>query len=163
MKNLAVTLISFITLFGIARAQDKLLIEPVNTVITNYLAVKNGLAAGDGKIAQAKAKELLNALNAVPAQSLKSDESALMSKLQYDSRHISEMEVVAHQREHFASLSDNLYALLKKLKVNTAVLYRQYCSMSKNYYLSDVQKDKDPYMGMDNCSKVKETLPVAKN
>jgi hypothetical protein len=87
---------------------------------------------------------------------------ALLPKLEFDSRHISEVNKIDHQREHFASLSNNLYTLVKKLKVNSTVLYRQYCTMTKRYFLSESDKGKDPYMGMANCSKVTETLPVAK-
>lgn len=75
---------------------------------------------------------------------------------------MSEVPHVGHQREHFASLSNNLYAFIKKLKLNQTILYRQYCSMDKQYYLSETDKGKDPYMDMTNCSKVIETLPVVK-
>jgi hypothetical protein len=67
---------------------------------------------------------------------------------------------VPHQREHFAGLSNNLYSILKEFKLNKTILYRQYCLMGKQYYLSEYDKGKDPYMGMNNCSRVAETLPA---
>ncbi len=145
-----------------ANAQDKALSVPVNTVIDNYLSLKNTLITGDGTAAEARAKTLLAAIGQVPKTKLSTEELALLPKLEYDSRHISEVNKIAHQREHFASLSNNLYILLKKLKVNTAVLYLQYCTMTKANFLSESEKGKDPYMGMAGCSKVKATLPAAR-
>ncbi|RKR80578.1 uncharacterized protein DUF3347 [Mucilaginibacter gracilis] len=136
--------------------------KSLNTVITNYMALKDALVGGDGTVAEAKAKTLLASIGELPKAGLSTDEAALLPKLEFDSRHISEVNKIAHQREHFASLSNNLYNLVKRLKVNNTVLYRQYCTMTKAYYLSETDKGKDPYMGMSNCSKVTETLPAAK-
>ena len=165
MKTLKITILSalaalFFTMNG--NAQDKALSGPVNTVITNYLALKNTLITGDGNAAEPKAKALLTSLGEISKAGLSTDQTALITKLEFDRRHISEVNKIAHQREHFASLSNNLYTLVKKLKVNNTVLYRQYCTMTKAYYLSETDKGKDPYMGMANCSKVTETLPAAK-
>lgn len=88
--------------------------------------------------------------------------NAYEPKLEFDSRHISEVSLVPHQREHFASLSNNLYNVLKEFKLNKTVLYRQYCVMDKQYYLSDAATGKDPYMAMEHCSRVAETLPASK-
>jgi len=146
-----------------ASAQNSALTKSVNIVIDNYLAVKNALTTGDGTLAAAKSKLLLASVNEIQKTGLSADQVALLGKLEYDSRHISEVPRVAHQREHFASLSNNLYAFIKKSKLNQTTLYRQYCTMDKQYYLSETDKGKDPYMGMTNCSKVVETLPAAKN
>jgi len=165
MKNLKNTTLSTLMVFLFivsAAAQTSTLTKPVNVVIDNYLALKNALITGDGNLAAAKGKLLLAAVDEVPKASLTSDQVTLLGKLEYDSRHISEVPHVAHQREHFASLSNNLYTLLKKLRLNQTTLYRQYCTMDKQYYLSESDKGKDPYMGMTNCSKVVETLPASK-
>jgi hypothetical protein len=146
-----------------AYSQNSALSNRVNAVIGNYLALKNALASGDGNLASAKGKLLLASVNEVPQAGLKPDQAALLSKLAYDSRHISEVAHVPHQREHFASLSGNLYTLIKKLKLNQATLYRQYCTMTRQYFLSESAGGRDPYMGMNNCSKVAETLPAAGN
>jgi hypothetical protein len=144
------------------KAQDSALIKPVNALIDNYLALKNALVIGNGDLAAAKGKLLLASVNEVPKAGLRSEEVALLAKLEYDSRHISEVPHVAHQREHFANLSNNLYTFLKDLKVNKITLYRQYCVMNKQFFLSESAGGKDPYMGMANCSKVKGTLPAVK-
>ena len=156
-------IVTIVTAFMLpAFAQTALISKPVNTVISNYLEVKNALANNDGDAASAKAKTLLASLNELPLKSLNASQNALVTKLAYDSRHISEVNRVAHQREHFASLSDNLYTLIKGLKLNQQVLYRQYCSMTKKYFLSESDKGKDPYMGMSNCSKVTEIITAIK-
>jgi len=82
----------------------------------------------------------------------------------FDARHISSVNAVDHQREHFASLSNNMYELLKALKSNTATLYEQYCPMKKAYWLSESQQIKNPYFGsqMPTCGKVTATLAPAK-
>ena len=164
MKTLKTTAILFaMTLLSVLTVQaQNAQTKPVNTVINNYLALKDALISGDGNIASTKAKSLLASIGEVPKTGLSTEEAALLPKLEFDSRHISEVNKIAHQREHFASLSNNLYTLVKKLKVNNTVLYRQYCTMNKAYYLSETDKGKDPYMGMANCSKVTETLPAAK-
>lgn len=164
MKTLKTTIALFaITLLSIATVKAQSLhTKPLNNVIAKYMVLKDALANGDGRVAEAKAKFLLAAISEIPKTGLSAEEAALLPKLEYDSRHISEVNKIAHQREHFVSLSNNLYTLIKKLKVNNIVLYRQYCTMTKAYYLSETSKDKDPYMGMSNCSKVTETLPAAK-
>lgn len=159
LKITSLSLLMAILCFVNVKAQNKGLNQSVNTVITDYLALKDALVASNGNTASAKAKVLLTALSDV--KGLNPDQSAIITKLQYDSRHISEVNKIAHQREHFASLSNNLYTLVKKLKVNQVTLYRQYCTMNKATFLSESDKGKDPYMGME-CSKVSETLAAVK-
>jgi hypothetical protein len=136
--------------------------KTVNAVIANYLALKDALVSNNGTAAGASAKTLLASIGEVPKKGLNADEAALLPQLESDSKYISEVDKVGQQREHFASLSNNLYTLVKQLRVNSTVLYRQYCTMTKNYYLSETDKGRDPYMGMANCSKVTETLPAIK-
>ena len=143
-------------------AQTNPLIKPINTIFDNYIGLKDALIIPDGKQASAAAKVLLTNLTALPATGLNTQQTALVEKLKFDSRHISEVNLVAHQREHFASLSNNLFILLKDLKLNQKTIYRQYCTMKQQYFLSTTADGKDPYMGMANCSKVKQTLPAVK-
>ena len=85
-------------------------------------------------------------------------------KLSFDSRHISETTAVDHQREHFASLSKNTYAVLKAFSANSQALYLQYCPMKKASWISDKPAIENPYYGkgMPDCGSVKETLKAAK-
>ena len=143
-------------------AQTNILAKPINTIIDNYVSLKDALIIPDGKQASAAAKVLLTNLTALPASGLNTQQTALVEKLKFDSRHISEVNLVAHQREHFASMSNNLFILLKDIKLNQKTIYRQYCTMKQQYFLSTTADGKDPYMGMANCSKVKQTLPAVK-
>ena len=145
---------------------------PANNIdkITNaYLGLKNALATGNGTAAQSKGKELLNALSTQPDKGLNADQQKLLNsyldKLKYDSRHISETNAVEHQREHFESLSKNLYDVLKGLKMNSSTIYEQYCPMKKAYWLSETPSIKNPYysdMEMNTCGKTTATLAPAK-
>ncbi|MFI5137435.1 MAG: DUF3347 domain-containing protein [Sphingobacteriales bacterium] len=141
----------------------------IDKITAAYLGVKNALAAGNGTAAEAKAKELLDALSADPAKGLKPDQQKLLKsyldKLKFDSRHISETNVIDHQREHFASLSKNLYEVLKGLKLNSTTIYMDYCPMKKAYWLSEIAAIKNPYYNdkmMATCGSAKATLPPGK-
>ncbi|QJD96002.1 DUF3347 domain-containing protein [Mucilaginibacter robiniae] len=132
-----------------------------DAVLFAYYGVKNALITGNAATTNAKAKEFQSAVNAVPADQLT---EAQKDKLLFDARHIGESNDIAHQREHFANLSQNLYELVKAGKFNSAPVYRDYCPMKKSYWLSESATIKNPYYGnqMLTCGEVKETLPAAK-
>ena len=137
----------------------------IDKLINEYLGIKNALAAGDAATASQKAKELYAILSQQPDKGLDPKQKKVMAEhftmLSFDSRHISESTAVDHQREHFASLSKNLYAVLKGVKRNTTTLYEQYCPMKKTYWISETEKIKNPYYGpssMSTCGNTKETL-----
>jgi len=169
MKTFKIAVIALITVFTInqTRAQD--IAAPINKVTTDYIAVKNALFAGNGTSAQVAAKQLLASINAVPLKGMSADQQKVWAtytdKLQFDSRHISEVAKIDHQREHFESLSKNLFAVLKAFKVNTTTVYQQYCPMKKAYWISETATIKNPYFGseMGDCGKTTETLkPITK-
>lgn len=132
-----------------------------DAILTAYFGIKNALADGKAATANAKAKEFQNAVNVVSADQLA---GAQKNKLLFDARHIGESNNITHQREHFAKLSENVYALVKAGKFNSATVYRDYCPMKKSYWLSEAAAIKNPYYGnqMLTCGEVKETLPAAK-
>lgn len=141
----------------------------IDKITTAYLGVKNALAAGNGTAAENKSKELFDALSTQPDKGLKPDQQKLLAgyldKLKFDSRHISETTVIDHQREHFASLSKNLYEVLKGLKMNTSTIYMDYCPMKKAYWLSETPAIKNPYYNdkmMATCGRVAATLAPGK-
>ncbi len=139
-----------------------------NGVVTAYLDLKNALAADDGAAAEAKAKVLNTQIAAIQVKDLPAAQQATwksyVDKLSFDSRHISETTAIDHQREHFASLSKNMYAVIKASKANSADLYLQYCPMKKASWLSDKNAIENPYYGksMLDCGGVKETLKAGK-
>lgn len=136
----------------------------INTVLSGYIDLKNALTADDNAAAQTKAKALNADVTAVQTKDMNAKEQSawkdLADKLSFDSRHISESTSLDHQREHFVSLSKNVYAVLKAFPVNTTPFYRDYCPMKKASWLSDKEAIENPYYGksMLTCGGLKETL-----
>jgi hypothetical protein len=140
----------------------------VNAAVKSYLDIKNALAADNGKAANDAAKQFTAALKGIQSDQMDAKQKEAWQKygekLRYDGDHISESTEIAHQREHFGSLSANLYAMLKAFKDNGVTLYQQYCPMEKKSWLSELSTIKNPYLGkkMLDCGVTKETLKAAK-
>ncbi|MDB5134076.1 MAG: hypothetical protein JWP37_679 [Mucilaginibacter sp.] len=140
----------------------------INNVLKNYLGVKNALATDNGKAANDEAKKLAASLKEVPVNQMDAKQKATWDKyaekLRYDSEHIGESDAIAHQREHFGSLSANMLAVLKAFHSNDLVVYQQYCPMEKKSWISESTTIKNPYLGkrMLNCGVTKETFKAAK-
>ncbi|OKS86168.1 DUF3347 domain-containing protein [Mucilaginibacter polytrichastri] len=162
LKTLSIALV-----FAFAATQANAQSTSVDKIAQAYLGLKNALVASDATVAKAKAAVLLTALSAPADKSLKPAQQKLLSanleKLKFDSRHISESVAIDHQREHFESLSKNMYTVLSGLKANSTVLYEQYCPMKKAYWLSENKTIQNPYYGktMPDCGEVKATLAPA--
>ena len=90
-------------------------------------------------------------------------EVSQLKDLKFDTEHIEETKVVGHQRDHFNTLSDNMYQLLKVSKQETPTFY-QHCPMANNgkgaNWLSKENAVKNPYYGsqMLTCGKTVETI-----
>ena len=164
LKSLSLSLLLACVVLANAQANTS-----IDKITQAYLGLKNALVASDAATAKAKAAALLTVLSAPVDKSLKPDQQKLLAtnleKLKFDSRHISESPSIDHQREHFESLSKNMYTVLNGLKANSTVLYEQYCPMKKAYWLSEKSTIENPYYGktMPDCGEVKATLkPVGK-
>lgn len=146
--------------------------DPLDAVFTAYLKLKNALTKDDGITASAGAKELYKAVDKAPMDKMTAAQhTAWMKyseKLSYDAEHIKETTDLEHQREHFISLSKNMYAVEKAFNTNSATVYYQFCPMANDgkgaYWLSEKEKISNPYFGkkMATCGSTKETLNVAK-
>jgi hypothetical protein len=140
----------------------------INTVLKSYLGIKNALVADNIQAANDEAKKFTATLKEVPVAQMDARQKAewdkYAEKLRYDGDHISESTAIAHQREHFGSLSGNIYALLKAFPSNDMVLYKQYCPMEKKSWISESSTIKNPYLGkkMLECGVTKETLKASK-
>lgn len=53
-----------------------------------------------------------------------------MQQIMTDVAHISSKNEIAHQREHFKTLSNKLYSMVKNSGANQQTLYWQYCPMA---------------------------------
>jgi len=142
----------------------QLFAQTSSNVLTAYYGVKDALTADDANAAAAKAGDLQKAIDNVDMSKLTEKEHKvfmeLKDKLSFDARHISEKKEIAHQREHFASLSANMMTLAKTVKLSQQPIYQEYCPMKKASWLSSDPAIKNPYYGnaMLTCGKVQTTL-----
>ena len=129
--------------------------EEANAILSAYLEVKDALVKTDGEIAKTKAANLASLL-------ISKDE--LVQKIKMDAEHIAGTSDASHQRDHFNTLSDNVYTLLKSTSANENTIYRQFCPMAFDnkgaYWLSAEKEVNNPYFGdmMLHCGMVKEEL-----
>ena len=148
-------------------AMDMQQTSQLTAVFDNYFALKDALVKTDGTTASAKAAAMLTALDAVEMGKLKMEEHTVWMKiekdLKTDAQHIKENKDTEHQREHFISLSKNMYELIKTAKPAETVYY-QFCLMANDgkgaNWLSKENVIKNPYYGsqMLSCGKVVETI-----
>ncbi len=142
-------------------------IRQLDAVFESYFAVKDALVKSDGNSVSIKAKELNNAISSVKMETLTTEEHTIwmkvMKDLSLDTEHIANTKDVGHQREHFMSLSENMYELIKVSKSDTPVYY-QFCPMANNgagaNWLSKENAIRNPYYGsqMLTCGKTVETI-----
>ena len=136
----------------------------LSSLLTLYYELKDDLVNDNASAASTTAAEFLSAINNIDTKLLSTSDAKiftqLQSKLAFDARHISEVKSIGHQREHFASLSSNMYELAKNVKLSGNPVYQQYCPMKKSYWLSNETKIKNPYYGkqMLTCGKVSRIL-----
>ena len=142
MKKILLSLIMVLSIIAV-KAQN----AAVDKITTSYIGVKNALVGSNAALAKTRSAELLAALS-TPVKGLQPAQQKLLGtyldKLKFDSRHISETTVIDHQREHFQSLSKNMYSLLSGLKLNSTTVYQQYCPMKKAAWLSESEDIRKP-------------------
>lgn len=130
--------------------------EQASKILASYLKIKDWLVKTDGVGAREEAKALVETIGKT--------EDELGKKLYFDAEHISETKDHAHQRDHFYTLSNNVYALVKATGANSTPLYRQFCPMARDnqgaFWLSAEAEVFNPYFGneMLHCGSVKEEL-----
>ena len=139
----------------------------LKAVFESSFAIKDALVKTDGNAASAKAKDLQTAIAAVKMETLSTTEHTIWMKvkkdLAFDAEHINETKDASHQRDHFMSLSKNMYELIKVTKQDSPVYY-QFCPMANSgkgaNWLSMENAVKNPYYGsqMLTCGKVVETI-----
>lgn len=142
-------------------------VNQLKAVFDNYFALKDALVKTDGNLASTKATELLASIKAVEMSKLTTEEHSVwmkvMKDLVFDTEHIEETKDAGHQRDHFNTLSDNVYQLLKVSSYKQPVYY-QHCPMANGgkgaNWLSKENAVKNPYYGsqMLSCGKTVETI-----
>lgn len=157
MKKIFFTVAIIVTVFvqqSFAQDSTKTQSSPL---LTSYYDLKDALVSSNPTTAATSAEAFVKALNDIGNETVK-DESrtALLS----DANAISQTKDLKVQREKFATLSTNMFALAKAVKLSTEPVYQQYCPMKKASWLSDNKAIKNPYYGnaMLTCGSIKETL-----
>ena len=144
-------------------AKDRSLDE----VYSAYFELKDALARDNGQTAQQAAKKMEAVVAKIDATKLETTAAAAWKqyqrKLAFDTEHIAGIDENGHQREHFVTLSKNIYALLKVVKPETPVYY-QHCPMYNEgkgaHWLSKQKTIDNPYLGksMPTCGSTVETI-----
>jgi hypothetical protein len=165
MKSIKLLMATAIILFAtIANAQSN---TNIKKVLDAYIQLKDALVKSDGTNSSSASKTLLTAIQEVNMSELNTETHTqwmkVVNDLKEDAEHISETKEITHQRDHFMSLSKNLYAVIKVSKSETPIYY-QFCPMENKgkgaNWLSLENKIKNPYYGnqMLTCGKVVETI-----
>lgn len=130
--------------------------EQAKNILTSYLEIKDALVQTDGNAASKAAEKLVNELGET--------KDKLAEKIRFDAEHIWSTKDAGHQRDHFNTLSKNVYSLVKHTQANTTTLYLQSCPMEKSnkeaLWLSLDSGIRNPYFGeqMLDCGNTKEEI-----
>ena len=141
---------------------------PASEILTGYLKLKNALTNDNDKEAAADAIEVAKAFKDMDKTVLNAEQSQVYTDVEADA--IEHAEHIAanagnlvHQREHFETLSDEVYELVKATGAGQKLYYTN-CPMYNNNkganWLSETKEVKNPYLGlaMSTCGSVKEEL-----
>jgi len=139
-----------------------------NEIIAAYLEIKNALTNDNGNDAATAAKKITTAIANVDESALAADQKKVYDDVKDDikehAEHIgSNGSNIAHQREHFDLLSQDVIDLVKATGT-TQPLYMDFCPMYNNKkgapWLSETKEIKNPYYGkeMPKCGEVKEEI-----
>ena len=141
--------------------------NPLSEVYDSYFAVKDALVRTDVAAASTSSKTLFTEINNVKMDKLSMDVHMAWMKvfenLKEDAEHIAGIKDIGRQRDHFISLSKNIYEVMKISKQETPTYY-QFCPMANEgkgaNWLSKENAIKNPYYGsqMLNCGNTVETI-----
>lgn len=144
----------------------------IDEIVSSYLLVKDALVDDNGKEAAAAGTKVSGAIGNVDTASLTIGQKKLYNDLADDIKehagHIgANSGKIAHQREHFDMLSNDIYDLVKEFGTEQT-LYKAYCPMYNDdkgaSWITEVKEIKNPYFGkkMLTCGSIKETIKPGK-
>ena len=140
----------------------------IKGVVAGYLAMKNALTGDDDKGAAAAGDAIVKDLDRMDTTGLTAEQSKTLADVKDDTRenaeHIGKSAgKIAHQREHFDMLSQDMVKLVKTFGAGQT-LYDDHCPMYNHNkgadWLSEIKEIKNPYLGkaMPTCGSQKEEL-----
>ena len=141
-------------------------IDQIDTIILDYIYLKNKLANDDTNGAAEEGKQLFASFKTVNVNSLNAKQKAEYLDIADDAKeHAEHIGLnggnISHQREHFASLSKDISDLITLLGSNQK-LYQDYCPMYDNgkgaVWISKTKEIENPYFGkkMSTCGSIKK-------
>ncbi len=157
MKKILFTVAMFATAFvEYGFAQDSTTTQ-TSSLLTSYFTLKDALVSSNVDVAAASAAAFTKEVNGANKETLKDEHRNVLLS---DAIAISQSKYLKVQREKFTSLSANMLAFAKTVKLSSEPFYLQYCPMKNASWLSNNKIIKNPYYGsaMLNCGSVKETL-----
>jgi hypothetical protein len=138
----------------------------VKEIFDHYIHIKNALVEGNSSEAANGAKAMERAITKVDKSLFtaqqKSEYDEVSDDLKEHAEHVGKSEL-AHQRAHFATMSEDVYALAKAFGTGSA-LYHYHCPMYNNnkgaMWLSESKEIKNPYYGSEmlTCGKMEEII-----
>jgi hypothetical protein len=134
----------------------------------NYLQIKNALIAAKATEAGDAAKKLTEAITGFDKSLLTADQKKVYDQYEVELKEHAEnisqsTNNIEQQREHFAAMSDGMYAVVKAFG-GGKTLYHDHCPMAKNgkgaMWLSETKEIKNPYFGdkMIECGDIEEEI-----
>lgn len=138
-------------------------------IVGAYLELKNALAADDDQLAAQAGKSLEQKIASLDKASLSPEQSKVFTDIADDAKEHAEhiganAGNIKHQREHFETLSQEIYELVKAGSVTGRTLYVDHCPMYNEgkggNWISETKQIQNPYMGksMPDCGSIKEEL-----
>lgn len=126
--------------------------QNTDTLLNNYISVKNALVNSDTKMASQKIKSLYQ--NIKEDDNFKQKETLLKS-----TEKMAKATNIEKQRAAFNEVSTTIWEIVKNAKKTNKTVYYQYCPMKKAYWLSTEKEIENPYYGaaMLSCGSVVET------
>ncbi len=135
-------------------------------IIDAYIQIKNGLVADDNSATAKGGTAMVAAFSKFDMTTLEGETHKeymeILESAKEHAEHIVKSDI-AHQREHFETLSTDVNDLIALLGTEKT-LYHDFCPMANNnkgaYWLSEVEEIKNPYFGakMMKCGSVKRQI-----
>lgn len=135
-------------------------------IVDHYLHIKNALANDNENEAASGGVVMFKAMNKIDGALFTAEQKKIYDENEEDMKehaeHIGKSKL-DHQREHFAMMSEEMYALVKAFG-GGKTLYHDHCPMYDNNkgakWLSETVEIKNPYMGskMPKCGTVEEKI-----
>jgi hypothetical protein len=140
----------------------------IDEIVEDYLRLKNALASDKSNDAATAGSKMQKAIEKIDTASFSAAQKKVFSDVSDDAREHAEHigmngGKIAHQREHFETLSKDVYDLVKAFG-SGQTLYQDYCPMYNDNkgatWLSETKEIKNPYLGqkMPSCGEVKEEI-----